>query len=728
MQRFRPAERLLLAYFAYTLVLPVLVGGLAWRVAATAIAAGGVVWTLGAIWPQSSSNGGSRLRAAWLRDWLPLAFIPIAYWQMDFIRRPDTAATFARRWLPADDWLLHQLHADAWGAGGSLLVESAYALTYVIPPAALAVLYATHRTDRVDRFHRIFFAGTLAAYALLPLFPSASPRLIDPGGWDPPMNAIRQFNVWFLDHVDIHSSVFPSGHVAASFSAAFGLVTALPERRRIGSAAVVLALLIAVATVYGRYHYAVDVVASIAITVIVWRMLTLRRMAAGTLVLAAVLSFAPSMASGGAALTTDEELSIARAFAPVLVFHPEEKYFPLSSRDGLASTGTFEELGERLTKYSAMSRDERLALAAVGYRVFERTDHGTAAVVVEYWCHYVYNAYSLRVGLLPYRVRDNHPEDLERLYIELTQTRADGADVHNEAWARRAFRIRRVVANAHDGGVPPNQYDADAGAPITLPLTILVERGSHAMAPDINRDGWFTPSIDSTGPGKLVWGIRDGGQAWGWYRTAYMDARDDTAVRLCAEVTLSSGPPCEPYSLYAVDDLQRWFDGLQLSNQERISVVGRTSWLTRMFSDVRVENLLVPQDPPDGSVLDHMLRRRTRAEEGFETGFTTTDGTPSVVAGKRFFWNVPSARMPDVVADVSTILPSGKRTQLQATLTASYALDATTNVILGGGWFSDGRRGRDGVFGFDIHVGRFHVQPLHRLHHEGFHANVVALF
>ena len=180
----------------------------------------------------------------------------------------------------------------------------------------------------------------------------------------------------------------------------------------------------------------------------------------------------------------------------------------------------------------ALSRDAKLAIASVAYRVFSRVDRGEIEVVVEYWCHYVYNEYTVRVGWLPYRIRDNHAEDLERLYVVLTELPAHESPAgRDEHWARRAFRIRRVVANAHDGRIPPNQYDVESGHAITPPLTILVERGSHAMAPNINHDGHFTPSIDSTGTRKLLWGIRDGGKAWEWYRTSYMDERDDSAVK-----------------------------------------------------------------------------------------------------------------------------------------------------------------------------------------------------
>ena len=62
------------------------------------------------------------------------------------------------------------------------------------------------------------------------------------------------------------------------------------------------------------------------------------------------------------------------------------------------------------------------------------------------------------------------------------------------------------------------------------PLTILVERGSHAMAPDLNHDGRFTPGVDSTAILKLQWGIRDRGSTWGPYRASFMDGRDSSAA------------------------------------------------------------------------------------------------------------------------------------------------------------------------------------------------------
>ncbi len=58
-------------------------------------------------------------------------------------------------------------------------------------------------------------------------------------------------------------SVFPSGHAAAAFSCAFAVRRLLPEWRLPGRVLVLLAVLIAVATVYGRYHFAIDMLAGL---------------------------------------------------------------------------------------------------------------------------------------------------------------------------------------------------------------------------------------------------------------------------------------------------------------------------------------------------------------------------------------------------------------------------------------------------------------------------------
>ena len=66
----------------------------------------------------------------------------------------------------------------------------------------------------------------------------------------------------------IHSSVFPSAHVSSAFSAAWALFAFLPERKRIAWGMLIYAISVAIATVYGRYHYAADAVAGMAVSLV----------------------------------------------------------------------------------------------------------------------------------------------------------------------------------------------------------------------------------------------------------------------------------------------------------------------------------------------------------------------------------------------------------------------------------------------------------------------------
>jgi membrane-associated phospholipid phosphatase len=142
-------------------------------------------------------------------------------------------------------------------------------LVYAVGPFTVAVLYFAHRRERVNRVLFLYLLGTLLAYALFPYFPSEPPRTLF-GASDLPnvMTVFRRFNLWIVNGYGIHSSVFPSAHVSSAFSAAWALLLYLPERRRFGCGMLIYATSVAVATVYGRYHYAVDAVAGLGVSVV----------------------------------------------------------------------------------------------------------------------------------------------------------------------------------------------------------------------------------------------------------------------------------------------------------------------------------------------------------------------------------------------------------------------------------------------------------------------------
>jgi membrane-associated phospholipid phosphatase len=147
-------------------------------------------------------------------------------------------------------------------------LEISYSLVYALAPFSLAMLYLYRRRDRMDRLLFIFALGVLLCYAQFPLWPSEPPRAIFFGQDFPAYDTVfRRFNWWMLGNYGIHTSCFPSAHVAAAFSAAFGMRRALPERPWVSRLLLTLALLIALATVYGRYHYAADAAAGFAVAV-----------------------------------------------------------------------------------------------------------------------------------------------------------------------------------------------------------------------------------------------------------------------------------------------------------------------------------------------------------------------------------------------------------------------------------------------------------------------------
>ena len=196
------------------------------------------------------------------RDWLPLAVVVLAYREMGWFAQPHAAAILESRWVVWDRLLLRGGGAAAIELLGPVLpsvLEIAYSLVYTLAPFSIAILYLTGHRDRVDRFLFVFVLSVLLCYGQFPFWPSEPPRVVFFGQDAPGYNTIfRRFNLWMLGSCGIHTSVFPSAHVAGAFAAAFGMRVAAPGARSLFRFLLVIAILIAAATVYGRYHYVTD--------------------------------------------------------------------------------------------------------------------------------------------------------------------------------------------------------------------------------------------------------------------------------------------------------------------------------------------------------------------------------------------------------------------------------------------------------------------------------------
>jgi membrane-associated phospholipid phosphatase len=205
------------------------------------------------------------------RDWISAPLMLVAYWSVDWNATPISSHRLEYALIGFDRTLLNEYGlrsaAERFGTLVPTMLEASYLLLYAVLPLIIAWFYVRQRRHQLERFLVPFLLGSLMAYALLPHFPTQAPCLIFIGEDLPRIDtALRRLNLWILEHGDIQSSVFPSGHVAVAFSTAFAMWLAIPERRSLGGAFFALALLVWINTIYGRYHYAADGLAALLVS------------------------------------------------------------------------------------------------------------------------------------------------------------------------------------------------------------------------------------------------------------------------------------------------------------------------------------------------------------------------------------------------------------------------------------------------------------------------------
>ena len=207
-----------------------------------------------------------------IRDWIPMGLTLGAFQSMELFIPAHFTHHYEQIWVSWDQTLLgawglrHAIESLGWLIPGYL--ELCYLLVYGVGTYCLLLLYFVNHRRGIDAFYAVYLGGTLGAYAFFPFFPSQPPRLLFPA-IDPPAidTWVRNWNLWILRNGSIHSSVFPSAHVSSAFAAAWAMFLLMPSRKRYGWGLLIYATSVALATIYGRYHYAADVIAGFAISV-----------------------------------------------------------------------------------------------------------------------------------------------------------------------------------------------------------------------------------------------------------------------------------------------------------------------------------------------------------------------------------------------------------------------------------------------------------------------------
>jgi membrane-associated phospholipid phosphatase len=168
-------------------------------------------------------------------------------------------------WLLAIDRRV--LGSRVWPPAGRALLEAAYTSVYLVIPAGAAVVIFSATPEAVDRFWTIVLAAGFACYGSLPWIQTRPPRAIEPATSAAASSQLRRLNLGILERGSIGVNTLPSGHAATAAAVALAV---WPHAPPAGALFVVVAILIAIATVVGRYHYAVDTVLGVAVGVAAW--------------------------------------------------------------------------------------------------------------------------------------------------------------------------------------------------------------------------------------------------------------------------------------------------------------------------------------------------------------------------------------------------------------------------------------------------------------------------
>ncbi|MGH9158754.1 MAG: phosphatase PAP2 family protein [Vicinamibacteraceae bacterium] len=245
-------------------------------VAALALVAAALVIALAAV---AHDDGGWWLTIA--RDWAPAAYLMFGYWLPGGLQRPPNPRLEA--WLARADrrllaWVGTTLDSPFWHSGP---LEAVYLLVYPFVPACFLLVYVTVPSGVSDIFWSAVLVSGYACYGTLPWLPARPPRQIDAQDGlrnahtrapsPPGHRLLRRLNEQVSGSMGVGGDTLPSGHVAVAAAAALVVVQFLPLT---GALLVLLTLVIAAATVAGRYHYLVDAVGGLAVGLLAWLVLT----------------------------------------------------------------------------------------------------------------------------------------------------------------------------------------------------------------------------------------------------------------------------------------------------------------------------------------------------------------------------------------------------------------------------------------------------------------------
>ena len=205
------------------------------------------------------------------REWLPAIYLIEGYWLCSrFLHKP--MLNLEARLIDIDRWVFRVAKINELLTHGPRIVleffELMYLLAYAFVPVAFGLFGWLGFRASTDSFWTALLIAAFGCYGLLPWIQTRPPRNLERAS---PADArglfFRRLNIGVLRQLSVHVNTFPSGHAAVTVAAALAVTTAEPG---VGAVMLILATCITVATVLGRYHYAVDSILGALIGVLGW--------------------------------------------------------------------------------------------------------------------------------------------------------------------------------------------------------------------------------------------------------------------------------------------------------------------------------------------------------------------------------------------------------------------------------------------------------------------------
>jgi hypothetical protein len=424
-------------------------------------------------------------------------------------------------------------------------------------------------------------------------------------------------------------------------------------------------------------------------------------------------------------LTDDQARAIAIRFAPRFRFHADEAYLPVhplfvletAGQEGPQGPGAAQALGapvDRIRRYLALTLAEKAAKAKIFYDVYRDERRGPGRIVAEYWLYYVESRYRTQRGFFPFSLDTSHPNDFEHVFMILAPRAGSFSDSDDPS---TGLVIERIVAGVHDGRVPNHVTPISAGARLAERPLLLVELGSHSLAPDVDGDGYVRTNVDIE-PRRITWGLRDTGRIWAWRSPDDAQRREARASTTLIPAEAASAEGDRTYELAPMASVDAAFRSLALAPaQEESAFRGQVNPFKRLFgkNDGGSPALRRPSSSADHGNAGRVLNDSVERQRGLSVGFTNTFDSYTVMLGGRLPVATPGRPWPAATADVGVVFPSDG-TVLDAELLFSYEIDTQVDLIGGAGWLADGsgEHQTDWLVGLQLQLGRLRLRGAFR--------------